>query len=148
MLLTRARFTPIISGQSVPDVVNDTLLDPDLTKALCILHYQTPGSLKLHYLRPSSPPRKRKRRRGDWRGQNRSYLKPRTQGGFSLPGQAEALQSALSHTASLSPSLLPFPVSLSSPGFLHWEPVKYNNTRVYSLEHPSRSCPQGFLGRY
>lgn len=40
-------FNPITAGQSVPDKLNDTLLDPDLTWALCILHYQTPSPLQL-----------------------------------------------------------------------------------------------------
>lgn len=55
-LFTRAKVHSDQLGQSVPDVVNDTLLDPDLTRALCILHYQTLGSLKLHYLPRSAPP--------------------------------------------------------------------------------------------
>lgn len=146
MLLTRARFTPIILGQSVPDVVNDTLLDPDLTKALCILHYQTPGSLKLHYLRPSSPPRKGKRRRarGDERGQSRSHLKPRTRAAFSSRSGRGATVSSPSHS-SLSPS--PFPFSFLPPALCTGNPLNIT-TPDSALEHPSRSCPQGFLGRY
>ncbi len=33
-------FNPITAGQSVPDKLNDTLLDPDLAWALCILQAQ------------------------------------------------------------------------------------------------------------
>lgn len=89
VLFTQAKVHSDHLGQSVPDVVNDTLLDPDLTRALCILHYQTPGSLKLHYLQPPSPPpsppRTRKRSvRGEVKGQLRSYPKPCTEGAFSF----------------------------------------------------------------
>lgn len=141
LLFTRAKVHTEHLGQSVPDVVNDTLLDPDLTRALCILHYQTPGSLKLHYLHPSSPPRKRKRRvRGEEKGQCRSYPEPCTEVAFS-PGRDDSLQSALCHTAPFL-SLSPFFFVLL-PGF-----CAGNLLNITTQEHPRCSCLQGFLGRY
>lgn len=123
-------------------MVNDTLLDPDLTRALCILHYQTPGSLKLHYLHPSSPQRKRKRRvRGEEKGQLRSYPKPCAEGAFSSRSGRYSAVSLPSHSLSFS---LSFP-RLSSPCFLRWEPVKYNNTRVHPGT-PKKILPGGIFG--
>lgn len=142
--LTRAKVHSDLLGQSVPDVVNDTLLDPDLTRALCILHYQTPGSLKLHYLHPSSPPRKRKRRvRGEEKGQRGSWPKPRTEGAFSFRSGRYSAVSSPSHSF-LSPSLFLF---FLLPAFCAGNLLNIT-TPESTMEHPRRFCPQGFLGRY
>lgn len=132
-LFTRAKVHSDQLGQSVPDVVNDTLLDPDLTRALCILHYQTLGSLKLHYLHRSSPPSRRER---GARGQHLSWPKLRNRGYFSL--QVRLLHRRL-HITQLA-FLYPL-VAL----FLRWEPVRCNNSTV-SAGTPRTILPTGIFG--
>lgn len=128
VLFTRAKVHSDHLGQSVPDVVNDTLLDPDLTRALCILHYQTPGSLKLHYLQPPSPhPPHQEREKGVWEGKlkgNLDLTPSHAQRVLFPSGQADTLCSASHHVAL-------FRCLFSSwPCVLCCEPVTHNNIRV------------------
>lgn len=139
-LVTRAKVRSDQPGQSVPDVVNDTLLDPDLTRALCILHYQTLGSLKLHYLHRSSPPSTRER--GE-RGQRLSWPERRTEATF--PSRSD-WYSTVSSASQSSPSSTFFFTPLL-PLFCAGNLLDIT-TPPSALEHPGRSCPQGFLGRY
>lgn len=131
VLFTRAKVHSDHLGQSVPDVVNDTLLDPDLTRALCILHYQTPGSLKLHYLQPPSPPYPtlptRNEKKRVWEGKLKGNLDLTPSHAQRVPfpsGQADTLCSASHHVAL-------FRCLFSSwPCVLCCEPVTHNNIRV------------------
>lgn len=120
-------------------MVNDTLLDPDLTRALCILHYQTLGSLKLHYLHRSSPPRRRER--GE-RGQHLSWPKLRTEVTFPSRSDWYSSISSPSHSSPFSLFFTPLLPLFCAGNLLDI------TTPQSALEHPGRSCPQGFLGRY
>lgn len=126
-------------------MVNDTLLDPDLTRALCILHYQTLGSLKLHYLHHSSPPRRRERKvRGKEKRATRILTRALHRVYFSLQvrlilcRQLPITHFSLSLLFS-SPFLSPFP-SFCTGNLLNI------TTPESAMEHPRRSCPQGFFG--
>lgn len=142
VLLTRAKVHYDHLGQSVPDVVNDTLLDPDLTRALCILHYQTPGSLKLHYLAPSPHP---EREIGECKGKRKGNLDltPSLAQRVLFPsGQAYALYSAPHYTAHFCS-----PLVSSSSCFLSCKAVKHNSIRVQTGT-PKMILPAGFGERY
>lgn len=129
-------FNPITAGQSVPDKLNDTLLDPDLTWALCILHYQTASPLQLitsAHREESATDTSRERKKSS------RLASP----SLSLPGNCQIFQRLVSHGAiSQNTQDVPGP-----EGFLHKD---IRNTRRDScppLPRPSLPAKMKRRGR-
>lgn len=108
-------------------------------QGLCV-YYITRHQAHLSFITYIPPPHQ-EREKGEWEGKRKGNvdLDPSHAQRVLFPsGQADTLLSA-HHSLSLS-----FPL-LSSPCFLRWEPVKYNNTRVHHGT-PKTILPAGIFG--